>query len=112
MPFSMTIGTPEKLDFALQIIGGGVVLFLIKWGLRERRRKSIESLGLMDKNVLWAQDMMDRLKKQIDDLQDRVLELERENRKLSKAVENYRLENFLLERRILDLQNAKTETGT
>lgn len=110
MPTYATIITPERLDLALQVLGGGVGLFLVKMGLREWRRKSIESLGLMDKNVLWAQDMMDRLESQIAALERRIKKLEEENNKLRATVENYRVENFMLEIRVKELQDGKTKT--
>ena len=110
MPIYATIITPEHIDLVLQVLGGGVGLLLVKFGIREWRRKSIESLGLMDKNVLWAQDMMDRLESQIAALERRIKKLEEENNKLRATVENYRVENFKLELRVKELQDGKAKT--
>jgi len=74
----MTIPKLEQLDTVLQIGGATIAGLLIKIGLRSRRRKAIESLGLTDKNIQWAQDMMNRFERQIKDLQSRVEDLEAE----------------------------------
>lgn len=112
MPFFTTPLTPERLEFIVQLLGAGFAGYLVKYGIRLRKQRAVESLGLLDKNVLWAQNMMDRLGQQIDELQKRVESLERENRKLKKEIEEYRIENFLLEQKVASLENAKTQTGT
>lgn len=101
----MTIPKLDQLDSLLQI--GGVTLagFLIKMGLKTRRRKTIESLGLTDKNIQWAQDMMNRLEREIKELRARVEDLEAERELLRRELEEYRRKNLILEIKLKQMQD-------
>lgn len=105
----MTLPKPEHIDTSLQVGGFTLLVFLVKWGLRQRRKNNVESLGLTDKNIQWAQNMMDRLDLQIGELQRRLDDLEAERDALRRELEEYKRRNLLLEMKVRDLQNGKTK---
>jgi peptidoglycan hydrolase CwlO-like protein len=105
----MTLPKPEQIDTSLQVGGFTLLVFLVKWGLRQRRKNNVESLGLTDKNIQWAQNMMDRLDLQIGELQRRLDDLEAERDALRRELEEYKRRNLLLEMKVRDLQNGKTK---
>lgn len=105
----MTLLKPEQIDTSLQVGGFTLLIFLVKWGLRQRRKNNIESLGLTDKNIQWAQDMMNRLSREIDELRGRLEDLEAEREILRQELEVYKRKNLILEMKVKELQHGETK---
>jgi len=105
----MTLLKPEQIDTSLQVGGFTLLIFLVKWGLRQRRKNNIESLGLTDKNIQWAQNMMDRHEREIEELRGRLEDLEAEREILRQELEGYKRKNLILEMKVKELQNGETK---